>query len=106
VYKYSSETVGINSTSTEIPSSFQLYQNFPNPFNPVTVISYQLAVNNHVLLKVYDVLGHEVVTLVNENQRAGSYEVEWPASDFPGGVYFYKLSADDVSETRKMLLVK
>lgn len=105
------KSVGINENNNVI-SSFRLEQNYPNPFNPVTVIRYQLAppvragVNNHVLLIVYDVLGHEVATLVDENQRAGSYEVEWPASDFPSGVYYYKLTADGVSETRKMSLLK
>ena len=98
--------VGINQISTEIPSEFKLYQNYPNPFNPVTKIQYALPENADVKLTVYDVLGKEVETLVDKIQTAGYYEAEWNAADYPSGVYYYKLSAGDYSETKKMVLIK
>ncbi len=88
------------------PEKFELSQNYPNPFNPSTKISYELRVTNYVLLKVYDVLGNEVKTLVNEKQNAGTYEVSFDASDLPSGAYFYKLETTGFAETKKMLLIK
>lgn len=92
----------------EIPfvNEFSLSQNFPNPFNPSTVISYQLAVIGFVTLKVYDILGREVATLVNEEKSAGEYEVEFDGSALTSGIYFYQLKAGEYSETRKMVLLK
>jgi hypothetical protein len=106
-----SEAIGINQISKEIPSSFKLEQNYPNPFNPSTNIKYRvpsgsITDNKFVSLKIFDILGKEVETLVNEKQSPGEYEVNWDASQYPSGVYFYKLSAGDFSETKKMLLVK
>lgn len=105
--------VGININTSEIPKEFKLEQNYPNPFNPGTVISYQLPVNIFVTLKVYDVLGSEVVVLVNEQLRPGTYEVSWDASNLPSGVYFYKLtvrqagsSTVDFAASKKMLVIK
>ncbi|HRQ54203.1 MAG TPA: CotH kinase family protein [Ignavibacteriaceae bacterium] len=89
-----------------IPNEFVLYQNYPNPFNPSTKISWQSPVGGWQTLKVYDVLGNEVVTLVDEFRNAGSYEIEFNASLLSSGVYFYKLQAGDFVETRKMILVK
>ena len=89
-----------------IPSVFSLSQNYPNPFNPTTKISYQLPSNNFVTLKVYDVLGNEVAALVNEQQPAGKYEVQFDASGLGSGIYFYKLNAGSLVETRKMVLMK
>ncbi|MBK8550226.1 MAG: T9SS type A sorting domain-containing protein [Ignavibacteria bacterium] len=91
---------------TSVPSSFILEQNFPNPFNPVTVIRYALAQSNFVTLKIYDVLGKEVLTLVNEKQHAGNYEIEFNAENFFSGVYFYKIEAGDFSDVKRMLLIK
>ncbi len=88
------------------PQSFQLFQNYPNPFNPTTVISYQLPVPSAVLLKVYDLMGREVATLVNQWQAAGRYDVPFNAANLSSGVYFYRLSAGTFSETKKMMLVK
>jgi len=89
-----------------IPSDFLLTQNYPNPFNPATTISYQLPVNSFVSLKVYDVIGNEVATLVNETEKPGSYHVVFSAEQFPSGVYFYKLQAGNFVQTRKMILLK
>ena len=83
-----------------------LYQNYPNPFNPSTKISWQSPVSSHQTLKIYDVLGNEVATLVNEYRNAGSYEVDFNASALSSGVYFYKLQAGDFVQTKKMMLVK
>jgi len=93
------------------PMSFELVQNFPNPFNPSTKIRFEIpgqARNDNTLvtLKVYDVLVNEVATLVNEEKPAGSYEVEFNAAGLPSGIYFYKLQAGSFSETKKMLLMK
>ena len=98
--------VGIQTTSLGIPEGFALFQNYPNPFNPSTVISYQLAANSFVTLKIYDVLSKEVAVLVNEELKAGSYEIEWNASNCPSGIYFYKLQSGEFSETKKMILIK
>jgi hypothetical protein len=88
------------------PTSFSLLQNYPNPFNPTTVISYQLPVNSHVTLKVYDLIGREMVTLVNEKKEAGQYWVLWDASAKSSGIYFYTLHAGEYRDTKRMLLVK
>ena len=97
-------------------NSFELFQNFPNPFNPATSINYRLAVASQVSLKIHDVLGNEVVTLVDEYKTAGTYEVEFSAKggsasggdayDLPSGIYFYKLQTDSFIETKKMILIK
>lgn len=102
-FSYSNEievdVIGLN--------DYSLLQNFPNPFNPKTVIGYQLPVTGSSILKVYDVLGNQIATLVNEVKVAGSYEVEFDASTLPSGVYYYRLQAgEDFVQTRKMLLLK
>lgn len=89
-----------------IPTSFALDQNYPNPFNPSTIISYQLPMNSYVTLKVYDVLGREVASLVNEKKEAGAYSVQWNASGFSSGIYLCRLDASGKIEIRKMLLLK
>ncbi|WP_337866977.1 T9SS type A sorting domain-containing protein [Ignavibacterium sp.] len=89
-----------------LPLSFSLNQNYPNPFNPSTSIKYQVSSISNVSLKVYDVLGKEVVTLVNQIQPAGNYEVSFNASSLTSGIYFYKLQAASFSQTKKMLLLK
>jgi hypothetical protein len=102
---YTSIPIGIISGS-EIPLRFSLSQNYPNPFNPKTVIGFQLAVNSLAELKIYDVLGREVAALVNSQLKPGNYKVEWDASNFPSGVYFYRLTAGDYTDSRKMILIK
>ena len=89
-----------------IPKDFILEQNYPNPFNPSTVIRYQLPVAGNVIFKVYDVLGNEVASLVNENKSAGNYEVDFNAKNLSSGVYFYKLQVGSFSQTMKMILLK
>jgi len=88
------------------PGKFLLQQNYPNPFNPTTAISYQLPAVSFVTLKVYDVLGREVVTLVNEKEAPGEYTVQFDASKLASGVYFYRLTTERFTHTRKMLLMK
>jgi hypothetical protein len=85
---------------------YELKANYPNPFNPVTTISYQIPENGLVTLKIYDILGKEVASLVNEVQNAGSFNVQWNASSFSSGTYFYKLTAGNFTETKRMMLVK
>ncbi|MDP3683474.1 MAG: T9SS type A sorting domain-containing protein, partial [Ignavibacteria bacterium] len=101
-----------NETSI-LPDEFALYQNYPNPFNPETVISYQLSVFSKVTLKVFDVLGKEITTLVNEEQSAGKYSVKFETTNntqltntLPSCVYFYQLRAGSFVETKKMLLLR
>jgi len=117
---YQSATISSNElTVTELenesfsPSEFKLEQNYPNPFNPSTVIGYQLPVSGNVSLKIYDLLGREVATLVDEFKPARSYKVEFNAASHSGevrnltsGIYFYKLQAENFIETRKMILLK
>jgi hypothetical protein len=89
-----------------MPYSYSLYQNYPNPFNPSTLISYQLPASSLVVLKVFDVLGREIETLVNERQNAGNHSVQFNASNLPSGVYLYRLEAGKYRDTKKLLLLK
>ena len=89
-----------------VPKSFNLYQNYPNPFNPSTTIKFDLPVSGFVKLKIYNILGGEVATLVNENRNPGIYEITYNASSLSSGVYFYKLEFGGKSEARKFMLVK
>jgi photosystem II stability/assembly factor-like uncharacterized protein len=100
------EIIGIKNISSVVPDKFSLSQNFPNPFNPSTNIRYQITNNRYITLKIYDALGKEIETLVNEKHTPGTYEVTWDGSNYPSGVYYYKLTAGDYSETKKMVLVK
>jgi hypothetical protein len=88
------------------PAEFALYQNFPNPFNPVTIINYSLPLKSQVDLVVYNTLGEKIIQLVNGEKEAGSYSVELHAADLPSGVYFYRLQAGSFIETKKMILLK
>lgn len=98
--------IGISMISSEVPSGFSLGQNYPNPFNPSTTIKFDIQKSGPVTLKVYDVTGKEVRSLVNEKLGTGTYEYNFNASNLNSGVYFYKLVSGNYSETRKMLLVK
>jgi hypothetical protein len=101
-YKYSSEAeVTIN-----VPTCYALEQNYPNPFNPSTVIGYQLPMSGSVTLKVYDVIGREVATLVNEQKDAGYYKATFNAAKFSSGVYFYRMSAGSYTSVKKLLVMK
>jgi len=98
---------GVLPQGMNIPYESRLYQNYPNPFNPVTNFKYQIANNKFVTLKVFDILGKEVATPVNEKQQPGTYEVKFDGGNMPSGVYYYVLYADGVRvETRKMALIK
>ena len=99
-------TVGISLISNTVPDKFGLFQNYPNPFNPTTSIKYQVESIKFIKLVVYDILGKEAATLVNETQSPGVYEVTFDGSQYSSGVYFYKLVAGDFSEVKKMLLIK
>ncbi len=98
---------GSNNNSSKIPEKYALEQNYPNPFNPSTIINYQIPAGSFVKLIIYDVLGREIKTLVNEKQDAGNYHVEFDGSGVSSGVYFYKLtSGNDFTMTKKMILEK
>jgi hypothetical protein len=89
-----------------LPEYFTLYQNYPNPFNPITTISWQMPEAGLVNLKIYDVLGREVTTLVNEEVSAGKHESVFNANRFSSGVYFYQLKAGEFMSVKKMILLK
>ncbi len=91
---------------TNYINTFQLSDNYPNPFNPGTRIKYNLPLTSQVIIKVFDVLGNEIETLVNEEKLAGTYEVSWIASNLSSGIYFYQLQAGSYIETKKMILLK
>jgi hypothetical protein len=99
-----------------VPSDFALRQNYPNPFNPNTIISYRLPVQSYVTLKIYDIIGNDVATLVNEEKGPGTYEVEFSATggsasggnayNLSSGIFFYQLQAGGFVQTKKMVLLK
>ena len=98
---------GVSVTRTEaIPGKYALDQNYPNPFNPSTKIQYALPLSGNVSLKIYNVLGQEVMTLVNEVQPVGVYTVNFDASRLSSGVYFYQISAGNFTQVKKMMLLK
>ncbi len=111
---YGSVLTAVNQISTEIPSAYSLSQNYPNPFNPSTTIKFTVPQvssphglgGDLVLLKVFDISGREVETLVNEQLQPGTYSTQWNASAYSSGVYFYKITAGEFSETKKLLLIK
>jgi hypothetical protein len=99
---------GVGSESENMPGIYSLSQNYPNPFNPSTTIQFTIPVGTYgrTSLRVYDVLGREVATLVNEVKQPGTYSVTWDASGIASGVYFYRLHAGEFSSMKKMLLLK
>ena len=106
VVNYINSVSGITNLSNEIPAKFNLYQNYPNPFNPVTNIKFDVAKSSFVKLVVFDVLGREVETLVNNELNAGKYEANWNAVMHNSGIYFIKLTAGDFTEIKRVALVK
>ncbi len=108
LYRYPEVLTGIDDKINSIPTKFSLDQNYPNPFNPSTVISWQLAVGSYVSLKIFDLLGQEVATLVDEYQQAGVYNSQFSIINYKlsSGVYFYTLKAGNYVETKKMVLMK
>jgi len=99
---------GISETGNNVPERFGLSQNYPNPFNPVTKIKFGISGRSaeQTLLTVFDMLGRRVAVLVNEKLQPGTYEADWDASEFPSGVYYYKLESGSFSETKKMIFIK
>jgi hypothetical protein len=98
--------VSVDNLSTSVPMRFSLNQNYPNPFNPSTTISFTVSFKSFVSLKVFDALGREVWKLLSDELAAGTYTRQWNASALPSGVYFYRLQADLMTETKKLLLLK
>jgi hypothetical protein len=96
----------VNERKLDIIQQYKLNQNYPNPFNPSTVIGWQLAVSNFVTLKVYDILGRLVKTLVSERETAGTHSITFNAANLPSGNYFYQLIAGNFMSTKKMILMK
>lgn len=97
--------IEINRTSFQ-PDAFRLGQNFPNPFNPTTTISFDIPFQTYVSIKVYNLVGQEVAIIVNENMTAGSYSKVWNAASMSSGIYFYKLQTQSFTDTRKLVLLK
>jgi len=89
-----------------IPKEYKLEQNYPNPFNPTTTIKYSIPKESFVSLKIYNLIGEEVATLVNEEKTIGNYKIEFDATGLPSGIYFYRLQAGSFVDTKKMIIVK
>jgi hypothetical protein len=106
IYTTDSALVGVSASRSDNQSGFSLFQNYPNPFNPSTTTSFSLPHAAVVSLKVYDVLGREVATLVDGREEAGEHSVKWNAEGFASGVFFYRLKAGDFVQTRKLVLVR
>ena len=98
--------VGVEDNEMLNPTEYALYQNYPNPFNPVTKIQFSVPQSSKVVIKVFDILGSEIETLVNQEKPVGTYELSWNAANLPSGVYFYQIKAGSFVETRKMILLK
>ncbi|MDI6767625.1 MAG: T9SS type A sorting domain-containing protein, partial [Bacteroidota bacterium] len=103
--KYMQKPTGVIST-TELPKDFILHQNYPNPFNPITKIRFTIHESRFTTLKVYDVLGREVATLVDEVKQPGEYKVEWNAEGLPSGVYIYRLQSGTFFGVKNLILLR
>jgi len=106
IFRSLEPVVSIEDIAYKLPISFSIEQNYPNPFNPSTKIRYSVPQLSKVVIKVFDILGNEIETLVNEEKSAGSYEITWITTNLPSGIYFYTLQAQDFIETKKMILLK
>lgn len=98
--------VGIMKLGNEIPNDYKLEQNYPNPFNPTTKVKFHLSKMSDVRLKVFDIVGREIITLVNERINSGTYETEFNGENYPSGIYFYRLESGSNIEVKKMSLIK
>ncbi|MBK8550923.1 MAG: T9SS type A sorting domain-containing protein [Ignavibacteria bacterium] len=103
---FNQEGIGINSLSNNISDDYKLYQNFPNPFNPATIISYKINQSGFVTLKVYNLVGQVVRTLVSEYQESGTFSKQFDASDLSAGFYLYKLQVNNFTSLKRMTLIK
>ena len=99
-------TIIRNITEAKIPSKYILHQNHPNPFNPTTTIEFSLPYTEFVTLKIYNILGEDVATLISERLSSGKYKYEWDASNLASGLYLYKIQAGDFVDIKKMVLMK
>ncbi|MBN1632612.1 MAG: T9SS type A sorting domain-containing protein [Ignavibacteria bacterium] len=99
-------TIGVTKINEIIPEDYYLSQNYPNPFNPETKISYKIPEIGFVSLKIFDIRGREIKTLVEENQSAGEYELNFNAGDLPSGTYFYRIQTNEFTDTKKMVLAR
>jgi hypothetical protein len=98
--------VSVNTSQDASPHTFTLSQNYPNPFNPSTTIDYSIPKESFVTIKVYDLLGRELTTLVNEEKSAGNYNVSFNAGNLSSGIYFYRMHADNFIQTKKLVLIR
>jgi hypothetical protein len=105
-WTWSEAVTGVEEKENNIPTNFSLAQNYPNPFNPATTIEFSLSIQSAVTLKVYDILGKEVATLVNDNLQSGTYKINFNGNNLSSGVYFYKIQAGNFEQTKKLLLMK
>lgn len=111
IYRTTASTIGIKKIAEDVPVSYALYQNYPNPFNPVTKIKFSILPLKGTRgmitkLTIYDIFGKEVKVIVNEGLQPGTYEADWDASNYPSGVYFYRLESNNFTATNKMILLK
>ena len=112
VYELVLPPIGIKNISSEVPSNFKLYQNYPNPFNPTTNIKFDItrtevrSRKSEVSLKIFDILGKEIQTLVNEQLQPGTYEITFDGSNLSSGIYYYKLISGDFIDSKKMMMIK
>jgi hypothetical protein len=105
-WNFATLIIGISNNNNEIPKEFKLYHNYPNPFNPATMIKFDVPKPSEVSLVLYNTIGQELLTLVNSHFAPGSYIVEWNAANFPSGVYFYRITAGSFTDIKKMVLIK
>jgi hypothetical protein len=98
--------VNVTAENQIIPVKFMMLQNYPNPFNPRTIINYELPFTNYVELSIYTIMGQKVATLINERQQAGFHQVEWYASGFASGIYYYMLKAGEFHDVKKMIMLR
>jgi len=106
ILRTTANVFGIRQLGNVIPEKYNLYQSYPNPFNPKVTIKFDIAENSDVKLVIYDLLGREITTLVSDKLNSGIYQIEWNASNYTSGIYFYRLKAGDYSSAKKMVLVK
>jgi hypothetical protein len=106
VFRSKESVTSVQDPPPGFPASHALHQNFPNPFNPTTTIRFSIPTAGDVSLKIFNLLGERVATLVSGNKDAGTHTVQWDATGQPSGVYFYRLQAGDFSETRRLVLIK
>jgi hypothetical protein len=106
VFKFKTRITGINLISSNVPQFYKLYENYPNPFNPVTKIKFDMPERDFANLTVYDITGRKIAELANQNFNAGSYEISWNANFLSSGIYFYRFSTSKFVETKRMALIK